>query len=82
VGSQATLGRYLFLTDDSGVGGSHMEPTIPCYNVQRLNNLVYRVIASELDGYRIAADPAEILRSVGTPEEGVCKLADGTLAYL
>lgn len=82
VGAQATLGRHLFLTDDSGVGGTHMEPTIPCYNVQRLNDLVYRVIASELDGYRIAADPKEILRSVGTPEEGVCKLEDGTLAYL
>lgn len=82
MGAQATLGRHLFLTDDSGVGGSHMEPTIPCYNVQKLNNLVYRVIASELSGERIAADPAEIVRSVGSPEEGVCKLNDGTLAYL
>jgi hypothetical protein len=82
VGAQATLGRHLFLTDDSGVGGTHTEPTIPCYNVQKLNNLVYRVISSELEGYRIAADPAEILRSVGTPAEGVCTLADGSLAYL
>ncbi len=82
VGAQATLGRHLFLTDDSGVGGTHMEPTIPCYNVQKLNDLVYRVIASELDGYRIPADPMEIVRSVGTPEEGVCKLDDGSFAYL
>lgn len=82
VGAQATLGRHLFLTDDSGVGGTHKEPTIPCYNVQKLNDLVFRVIASELDGYRIPADPKEILRSVGTPEEGVCKLDDGSFAYL
>lgn len=82
VGAQATLGRYLFLTDDSGVGGSHMEPTIPCYNVQKLNTLVYRVIASELNGYRVPADPKEIVRSVGEPVEGMCTLKDGTLAYL
>lgn len=82
MGAQATLGRYLFLTDDSGVGQSHMEPAIPCYNVQKLNDLVYRVIASELSGYRVPADPKEIIRSVGTPEEGVCKLKDGSLAYL
>ncbi|MBK9259528.1 MAG: VWA domain-containing protein [Polyangiaceae bacterium] len=82
MGAQATLGRHLFLTDDSGVGNSHMEPTIPCYQVQKLNNLVYRVIASELSGYRIPADPAEIVRSVGNPEEGVCKLDDGSFAYL
>ncbi len=82
MGAQATLGRYLFLTDDSGVGGSHMEPTIPCYNVQKLNTLVSRVIASELNGYRVPADPKEIVRSVGEPVEGVCTLKDGTLAYL
>lgn len=82
VGAQATLGRYLFLTDDSGVGNSHAEPTIPCYNVQKLDDLVYRVIASELSGYRIPAAAGEIIRSVGAPEEGVCKLEDGTLVYL
>lgn len=82
VGGQATLGRYLFLTDDSGVGNSHAEPTIPCYNVQKLNNLVYRVIASELQGVRLPADPEEIVRTVGEPVEGVCTLQDGTPAYL
>lgn len=82
VGAQATLGRYLFLTDDSGVGNAHGEPTIPCYNVQKLNDLVVRVIGSELKGYRIPAENSQILRSVGSPEEGVCKLSDGSLAYL
>ncbi len=82
MGAQATLGRYLFLTDDSGVGGSHLEPTIPCYNVQKLNILVNRVIASELNGYRVPANASEIVRSVGKPVEGVCTLQDGTLAYL
>lgn len=82
VGAQSTMGRYLFLTDDSGVGNSHAKPTIPCYNVQKLNDLVVRVIGSELKGYRIPAEASQILRSVGNPEEGVCKLSDGSLAYL
>ncbi len=33
--AQLTGGRYLFLTDDSGVGGAHMEPSIPCYFVTK-----------------------------------------------
>lgn len=82
VGAEATMGRYLFLTDDSGVGNSHAEPIIPCYNVQKLNDLVVRVIGSELKGYRIPAQTSEILRSVGSPVEGVCKLSNGSLAYL
>lgn len=81
-GAEATGGRYVFLTDDSGVGGGHGEPHIPCYEVELLSKLLYREIASELTGARVAADPADILRSVGDPQDGVCTLADGTEAYL
>ena len=35
--AEATGGRYLFLTSDSGIGGAHQEPTIPCYYVTTLN---------------------------------------------
>lgn len=80
--AQATLGRYLFLTDDSGVGGEHAEPHIPCYQVTHLNKLINRMIASELKGERIPAAPEDILRSVGEPMGGVCSLADGSKAYL
>ena len=31
--AQMTAGRYVFLTNDSGIGNSHAEPHIPCYNV-------------------------------------------------
>jgi hypothetical protein len=82
VGAEATLGRYLFLTDDSGVGDSHAEPHIPCYQVQKLNRLIGRMIASELTGTRVRADPDEVIRAVGDPEAGVCKLPDGGEAYL
>ena len=80
--AQVTLARYLFLTSDSGVGGEHAEPTIPCYQVQHLNKLMNRMIASELSGTRIPADPADIVRSVGDPVEGVCTLPDGSKAFL
>ena len=35
-----TNGRYLFLTDDSGVGLSHAEPNIACYRVTSLKSLL------------------------------------------
>ncbi|MFO0760336.1 MAG: VWA domain-containing protein [Byssovorax sp.] len=81
VGAEATLGRYLFLTDDSGVGDPHEAPHIPCYQVQKLSKLMSRVIASELSGTRVAADPADVIRSVGSPVDGVCTMEDGTKAY-
>lgn len=40
----ATNGTYVFLTDDSGVGGKHIKPTTDSYNVELLNDLLPRVI--------------------------------------
>ena len=82
LGAEATLGRYLFLTDDSGLGDPHAEPHIPCYQVQKLNTLIGRMIASELSGTRVPADPTQIIRSVGDPEGGVCQLPGGEEAKL
>ncbi len=62
-----TGGQYLFLTDDSGVGDSHAEPHIPYYRVEKLNQLIIRMIAGELSGKRTDPDPANILRTVGAP---------------
>jgi hypothetical protein len=70
--AQWTLGRYLFITDDSGIGGSHAEPHIPCYEVTHLNNLMKRVIYSELEGEYVPSDPADVVRTVGEPKDGVC----------
>ncbi len=68
-----TQGRYLFLTDDSGVGGSHAEPTISCYRVTNLTSLVTRVLRSELSGRRVEARGGQILREVGSYAGGVCR---------
>lgn len=78
--AQLTLGRYLFLTDDSGVGESHLEPSVPCYVVTKLGHALERVIASELAGTRVAVDPSQIIRSVGNPVEGECALESGTVS--
>ena len=41
-----TGGKYVFLTDDSGVGESHEEPDIVGYKVEKLNDLMVREIRS------------------------------------
>lgn len=40
----ATGGTYVFLTSDSGVGGYHLEPIIGEYKVEKLYDLIIRVI--------------------------------------
>jgi hypothetical protein len=66
-----TGGRYLFLTDDSGVGLDHAEPTIACYRVTLLRDLMVRILRSELGGRRIEA--GQVLREVGSYAGGVCR---------
>ena len=38
-----TGGTYTFLTDDSGVGNSHLEPTVGDYEVEYLNDCNIRI---------------------------------------
>jgi len=35
---------YVFLTDDSGIGGSHLEPIIGDYEVEKLHDVIVRII--------------------------------------
>ncbi len=72
-GSAMTGGRYLFLTDDSGVGFSHAEPTVSCYRVTRLNDLMVRVLRSELSGRRVEAASSDVIREVGSYDNGTCR---------
>ena len=75
--AQLTGGRYMFLTDDSGVGNAHKEPTIPCYFVTRLDRALLRMVDAELTGTVVAPAASEIIRSSGTIQDGVCTLAGG-----
>lgn len=40
----ATNGTYVFLTNHSGIGKAHIEPTTDSYNVELLNDLLPRII--------------------------------------
>ncbi len=42
--SITTGGTYVFLTDDSGIGDSHLEPIIGDYEVEKLYDIIIRVI--------------------------------------
>ena len=45
-----TGGTYLFLTDDSGISaGGHIQPTIGDYTVEKLNDLMVKVISRYLE---------------------------------
>ncbi|MEM5515861.1 VWA domain-containing protein [Henriciella sp. AS95] len=74
--SQITGGRYLFLTDDSGVGNAHAEPTVDCYVVTRLDSLVERVLIDLISGQRVEPDGDEVIRVVGDYKAGICKVEE------
>ncbi len=63
--AQLTAGRYLFLTDDSGIGGAHAEPTIPCYLVRGLVDSVLQIIDAEMTGAEPALDLEGVIRIGG-----------------
>jgi hypothetical protein len=75
--AEVTGGRYLFLTNDSGIGNVHKQPRIPCYVVTTLNKAMFRMIGLELTGDDVQPDPADILRTAGDPHNGRCTLTDG-----
>ena len=45
----ATEGTYVFITNDSGVGGDHIEATVGEYEVEKLNDLMVRLIKKYLE---------------------------------
>lgn len=71
IAAVTTHGRYLFLTDDSGVGNSHAEPHIPGYVVTTLKDLMVRIVDSEISGKRVEATPDQVIRTVGNVVNGV-----------
>lgn len=75
--AQLTGGRYLFLTDDSGVGGEHKVPTLPCYYVTKLDAAILRMIHIEMTGVYKEPSSAEIIRTGGNPSARECTLQDG-----
>jgi hypothetical protein len=79
--AQLTLGRYLFLTDDSGVGGEHKEPSIPCYFVTRLDDAILRMVDIEMSGVYHEPAAEDVIRSGGDPADGACVLQSGQTVF-
>ncbi len=42
--AMATNGTYVFITNDSGIGNPHLEPTVGEYEVEYLNDLMVRLV--------------------------------------
>ena len=70
--AEVTGGRYLFLTDDSGIGNLHAEPHIPCYYVTTLESAIRRMVLTEVSGYYAAPLASDIIRTSGNPEGQQC----------
>jgi Mg-chelatase subunit ChlD len=75
--AQLTGGRYIFLTDDSGIGGAHLEPSIPCYFVKRLDHAIIRMVDIELSGEYQEPSGDQVIRTGGDPQDRACTLASG-----
>jgi hypothetical protein len=70
----ATQSRYIFLTDDSGIGNPHADPDVDCYVVTQLATAIRRVLASQISGERVEPDPREVIRVMGRYDHGRCVL--------
>ncbi len=57
----ATNGTYVFLTDDSGIGGSHTKPSIDDFDVELLNDLIARLLKqfTHVEDCREISEPKE-----------------------
>lgn len=55
--AMTTGGTYTFLTNDSGIGGSHIEATVGSHVVENLNDLLVRVINNYLNTEKLEPIP-------------------------
>ena len=67
------------MTDDSGVGAAHKEPSIPCYFVTKLDDAILRMVDIEMTGVYVEPQEQAIIRTGGDPQDGSCELASGDI---
>ncbi len=65
-----TQGKYLFLTDHSGVGNPHAKPQAPSYAVEKLDQLMIRMIADKLSGQTGLPQDVIAIEEPGQQESG------------
>lgn len=73
-----TQSRFVFLTDDSGIGNPHAEPEVDCYSVTSLNGALLRILDDHISGRRTEPAPHEVVRRVGMSDDGRCVLGTQT----
>ncbi len=54
-----TMGKYIFITDDSGIGGGHLDPDIEQFQVETLNAILIRTILEEFQRGQREPDPPQ-----------------------
>src|SRR6056300_302732 len=59
-----TNGTYVFLTDDSGIGNSHIEPTTDSYDVEMMNEVIVRIINQFIDVPKCDSDEIEYANKI------------------
>lgn len=74
----ATNGTYTFLTDDSGIGGTHIKPTTDKYDVELLNDLMVRLILEYSHSSDCKQLPNYLLTTVDTIQTDTVLAVTGT----
>jgi len=70
-----TGGTYTYLTDHSGIGGSHQKPDVEEQNVELLNNMLVRIIKEYVEGGK----QEDLIAPVG-PHKNDCANIDQAIA--
>ncbi len=67
--AMTTNSRFLFLTDDSGIGNPHAEPSVGAYDVVFLNDLIFKLIV-EFTAYDKCDEQQQVAvnQAIGTEE--------------
>ncbi|MEX1362298.1 MAG: vWA domain-containing protein [Nannocystaceae bacterium] len=63
----STGGTYVFLTDHSGIGGGHIEPTVGSYVVQPLNDLLVEIIGEYTQTERLQLVAPSVAMAMAGP---------------
>lgn len=76
-----TNGTYVFITDDSGIGGAHLDPVVEDFEVELLNDLLVRLISNYAKQdhcedqqyadtqFKVFPNPARAFTKVQVPED-------------
>ena len=77
-----TGGTYVFLTDDSGIGYSHLEPIIGEHKVEKLYDIIVRIINEYKQGeIKMPSEPSEVseISEISEETKEISEIIDRTV---